>query len=737
MPAPHTSKVARALGAGTAAEPPIDPDAPARDVLLAWASRQVGVLQALEAGVRADAPDAVHKARVATRRLRSLLKTFARLFDTARTDPLRAELRWLGAVLGEPRDAEVLREEFGDLLAELRDEAPEDVREGILGHLRAEHDRAHAALVAALDDEPTRPARCGRPWSSCWSTRRCVAGRAARPARCCRRPGTPRSRGGEAAPPGRGRPRDLERWHEVRKAAKAVRYATEAMADAVPGTDADVAAWEAVTEAFGELQDTAVASDLIAEVARRAARPPTRARACGGCCATRRPIVERPPSSRGAKRSRRCWTGPDQPSRAMGAKVAPVTAARSAGASSTCRPRLPPETYSRSKPSAEASMTVGSGVRWPRGEMPADDVARRALGRLRVGHLDLLHAQRGGERLEVEAPRDRHDADGQLPRPGADHQGLEHDGGVQAGLAGDLRPEAGGVVVVGVLDGLERDAGGGEGVGGGRTAGGLLLGPGHQRITATRATSSGAKHQRGQQVADGDVLELEQPDAQCHQQHAAGGRQRVDLRGGEQVAEQEGRQRQAALHDADGHGREHDAPAQRAGERDGGEAVQHRLHQELVSAAAQAVRQRAEDRQRPHAEQQRRGDDGVHEGAGVAGGGEARPQPGRRPTRAGPRSAAAEPTIAPNSSEPSTISMGAPGPTASVRAADDIESAEPTPRTNVMRPRTSVIVLLVRSGIRSPSSRPITAPAATVTTLATVPIPMNMTAIESPPWNSA
>ena len=37
---------------------------------------QVGMLQAQAGGVRIDAPDAVHKARVATRRLRSLLKTF-------------------------------------------------------------------------------------------------------------------------------------------------------------------------------------------------------------------------------------------------------------------------------------------------------------------------------------------------------------------------------------------------------------------------------------------------------------------------------------------------------------------------------------------------------------------------------------------------------------------------------------------------------------------------------------
>ena len=273
QPAPHTSKVARALASAPRLVPPTDADAPARDVLMTWAARQVGVLQALEAGVRTDEPDHVHKARVATRRLRSLLKTFARLFDTERTGPIRAELRWLGAVLGEPRDAEVLREEFGDLLAELGADVPAEVRHGILDHLATQHDRAHAALVEELDGERAAALRQALVDFLIDPPLRRRAQLAA----------------GEAMPPLQGRavreverlrrharkaPDDLERWHEVRKAAKAVRYACEAMADAVPGLDDEVSLWEDVTEALGELQDTAVASDLIAQVARQAGADP-------------------------------------------------------------------------------------------------------------------------------------------------------------------------------------------------------------------------------------------------------------------------------------------------------------------------------------------------------------------------------------------------------------------------------------------------------------------------------
>ncbi|HHU39523.1 MAG TPA: CYTH and CHAD domain-containing protein [Propionibacterium sp.] len=273
VPAPHTSKVARALAAVPRPGEPSGPETPARAVLLAWAARQVGVLQALEAGVRTDEPDHVHKMRVATRRLRSLLKTFRPLFDTDRTRPLRAELRWLGAVLGEPRDAEVLREEFGDLLAELGADVPAEVRHGILDHLTDHHDRAHAALVAELDgaraaalreslvellvDPPLRR-RARKPAGDVLPE---LQERAVREV-------------AELREHARSAPDDLERWHEVRKAAKAVRYACEALADAIPGLAEEAELWEEVTESLGELQDTAVAAELIADVARRAGADP-------------------------------------------------------------------------------------------------------------------------------------------------------------------------------------------------------------------------------------------------------------------------------------------------------------------------------------------------------------------------------------------------------------------------------------------------------------------------------
>ena len=57
-------------------------------------------------------------------------------------------------------------------------------------------------------------------------------------------------------------------------------------------------------------------------------------------------------------------------SAAIGANVAPVRRARSAGASSISSPRRPPLQNIVGSCCAEASTTVGSRFRWPSGEMP-------------------------------------------------------------------------------------------------------------------------------------------------------------------------------------------------------------------------------------------------------------------------------------------------------------------------------------------------------------------------------
>ncbi len=59
-------------------------------------------------------PRDVHQARVATRRLRSNLKTFGPVLDPVWTRHVRRDLKWLGAALGNIRDADVLAGQLND-----------------------------------------------------------------------------------------------------------------------------------------------------------------------------------------------------------------------------------------------------------------------------------------------------------------------------------------------------------------------------------------------------------------------------------------------------------------------------------------------------------------------------------------------------------------------------------------------------------------------------------------------
>ena len=82
-------------------------------------------------------PEDLHQFRVATRRLRSDLRAFRAVLDRPWAAALRADLRWLGEVVGVVRDNDVLAER---LRAQARAGAPEDAE-------------ANAALLARLADD--------------------------------------------------------------------------------------------------------------------------------------------------------------------------------------------------------------------------------------------------------------------------------------------------------------------------------------------------------------------------------------------------------------------------------------------------------------------------------------------------------------------------------------------------------------------------------------------------------
>jgi CHAD domain-containing protein len=266
-----TSKAGRVLRPnGPPAEPSVSLDSSAGEVALAYLRGQARDLLAWDPEVRRDTYDSVHKARVATRRLRSALRTYRDLFDRAVTDPVRDELRWLGQTLGEARDREVMRDR---LLAVIREHPPELVIGPVAARLETElgggyreHHRAaidemssprYFALLDALEklyvDPPYTPI-ASDPASDV------LPGLARKTWRRVRR----LAETAEAT----GQDSDL---HEVRKAAKQARYAGESLTS-VYGADAKAyaAAMEQVQEVLGEHQDAVVTREALRDMGVRA-----------------------------------------------------------------------------------------------------------------------------------------------------------------------------------------------------------------------------------------------------------------------------------------------------------------------------------------------------------------------------------------------------------------------------------------------------------------------------------
>ncbi|MGH2631601.1 MAG: CHAD domain-containing protein, partial [Actinomycetota bacterium] len=94
-------------------------------------------------------PEGVHQARVATRRLRSDLRTFREQLDAEPRDRLREELGWLGDELGRARDLDVLDDRLRRHVSALPDDDARGVAT-LLQRLRSQRDSARAELLSAM-----------------------------------------------------------------------------------------------------------------------------------------------------------------------------------------------------------------------------------------------------------------------------------------------------------------------------------------------------------------------------------------------------------------------------------------------------------------------------------------------------------------------------------------------------------------------------------------------------------
>ena len=213
---------------------------PAGEVVLGYLDTQAAKLSVLDLAVRRDKADAVHQMRVTVRRLRGALQSFTAIVSKAETGHLRAELKWLGGVLGTARDNEVLADHLHAGLKAVPTElvlgpaqarvttyfAPHEAssRRAVLDALDSERYRALRAELGRLLDSPPLTSAAAEP-----------AGKALVPAvgRAYRRTRR-RMRRASHAPAGQARDVAL---HETRKAAKRARYAAEAARPALGKQD--------------------------------------------------------------------------------------------------------------------------------------------------------------------------------------------------------------------------------------------------------------------------------------------------------------------------------------------------------------------------------------------------------------------------------------------------------------------------------------------------------------------
>jgi CHAD domain-containing protein len=97
----------------------------------------------------AEDPEGVHQARVATRRLRSDLRTFGPVLEPAWAGRLRDELARYADVLGTARDADVLMEVLASTAATLQ-EIDEPVAARLIDRLRRQRGGFQNSLLAAM-----------------------------------------------------------------------------------------------------------------------------------------------------------------------------------------------------------------------------------------------------------------------------------------------------------------------------------------------------------------------------------------------------------------------------------------------------------------------------------------------------------------------------------------------------------------------------------------------------------
>jgi CHAD domain-containing protein len=272
-----TPKYIRSLGprAALSAEVPIaalGPEPTCGDVVRRAIAKSVVRLIEHDAVMRLDTdPEGVHQARVATRRLRSDLRTFRSLVDPGLVSSLRDELGWLAGVLGGVRDGDVLLERIRRSAAQL----PESSCSGadrVLGALAVTREEARDELFEAIRSDRYVELLDLLVAAAIAPALRATADLPARDAlpSLVRDPWRLLEKRAEALG---SNPAD-DALHDIRVRTKRVRYAAEAVAPVVgDAARAFARAAADLQEVLGDLNDAVVAEEWLRNWAQGSGSP--------------------------------------------------------------------------------------------------------------------------------------------------------------------------------------------------------------------------------------------------------------------------------------------------------------------------------------------------------------------------------------------------------------------------------------------------------------------------------
>jgi CHAD domain-containing protein len=231
------------------------------ELVATYLAPQCDVLASNDVGMRTGRP-AVHKTRVAARRLRSTLRMFDDVFDAAPAEELDNELSWYADLLGAVRDRDILSSRLTKQIAEL---PPQQVR----GPIEAEITKTLAAeRQEALDRlneriggiryghliQLLRGWRTAPPFTAAASEE---ASAAVKYVEKAKKKADKRLRKADD---------DIDQLHRARKATKRARYAAELVEPV--DSDMKVIAKDAeeLQTLLGEHQDAVVAADFLAKI---------------------------------------------------------------------------------------------------------------------------------------------------------------------------------------------------------------------------------------------------------------------------------------------------------------------------------------------------------------------------------------------------------------------------------------------------------------------------------------